>query len=122
MTKRQLQKAAIPELVSAYAEVARANGSASDDGDHKKANKAFDRIASIYTEVRRRGVEAQKALLPLLFDADPWVRLWSATHALDFAAAEGAAVLERLVGAKGALAVDARYTLEAWRNGTLRFP
>ncbi len=122
MTKKQLQKATIPDLVAAYAEAARAHGSATDDGDHKKANKAHDQIASIYSELRRRGLEAQRALLPLLFDPHPWVRSWSASHALDFGAAEGAAVLERLAGVKGAVAISAHYTLEAWRNGTLKFP
>jgi hypothetical protein len=50
------------------------------------------------------------------------VRAWSASHVLDFAPAEGETVLERLVGAGGFVATSARYTLEAWRKGTLQFP
>jgi len=113
----------IQTLVQAYRECAAAHGRASFGGDYKTANWNADLIAEIYRELRRRGVEAQAFILPLLNDDDPSVRVWTATHALDFAPDKGEPVLMELskIG-KGACRLDAEMTLIEWKNGRLKFP
>ncbi len=122
MNAKQLKKASLSELVDAYADAARDHGSATESGEYKKANKAADLLAAIYSELRRRGRESQTALLPLLEDDDPRVRLWSASHALEFAPSDGERVLVALIPEGRFLGMDAQKTLEEWRKGTLAFP
>ena len=62
-------------LVKRYGEAAAAHGRATEAGDHKKANKAYEQVAAIYRELRRRGPNSQRALLPFLNDPDPGVLL-----------------------------------------------
>jgi hypothetical protein len=83
MTRRNLQKASLEELVHEYEQAAAAHGKALAAGSHRAANRAHDRLAAVYRELRRRA-EAPR-LLPLLGSQDENVRLWVAAHALEFA-------------------------------------
>ncbi|MFG0275815.1 MAG: DUF2019 domain-containing protein [Phycisphaerales bacterium] len=106
-----------------YKEAARLHGEFTESGDHKATNKAHDKIATIYAELRHRGEDAQRKLLPLLRDRDPSVRCWAAAHALDFAPHEGAPVLQSLAQNQcGFLGFGAKMTLREWEAGRLRFP
>lgn len=110
-------------LVEGYARAAAAHGEATEVGDSRKANAAHLTIASTYRELRARGLDAQRALLPLLDDPRPGVRLWAGAHALEFAAAEGERALLALSARQGSLvAFGASMTLRVWREGKLSFP
>jgi hypothetical protein len=122
MKKSQVQKAELVELIAAYSEAARTQGAATETGDYKTGNKASDLLAAIYSELRRRGREAQCVLLPLLSDNDPGVRLWSASHALEFSPSDGERVLEALIPVGRFIGLCAKTTLAEWRQGRLRFP
>lgn len=122
MKKRQVHKADLGELIAAYSEAARTQGDATETGDYKTGNKASDLIAAIYAELRRRGRDSQCALLPLLTDDDPGVRLWSASHALEFSPSEGEPVLQVLIPVGRFIGLCAKTTLEEWRAGRLQFP
>ena len=80
-----MEKATLDELIAAYRDAALTQGEATESGDYKAGNKASELLTAIYAELHRRGDEAQRALLPLLDDAAPGVRLWSASHTLEFA-------------------------------------
>lgn len=116
-----MKSASLDDLIAAYRDAAQTHGAATKSGDYKTGNKASDRIAAIYAELRRRGEDAQRELLPLLRDDDPGVRLWAAAHALEFAPDEGVHVLRALVQ-RGILGFDAKITLREWEAGRLRFP
>jgi hypothetical protein len=122
MNRREVKKADLPDLVSAYAEAAAEQGQASEKGNHKRANPKAEEIAAIYRELRERGRDAQLALLPLLEHPDPFVRGWTAAHALEFAPVEGERALLALVELPGVPGLNASMTLREWRQGTLRFP
>ena len=122
MMKRQMKTANVDELLAAYVEAATTHGVATDTGDYKAGNKASDLIAAIYAELRRRGEDAQRSLLPFLGHDDPGVRLWSASHALEFAPSEGEAVLRALIPVGRFLGLSAKTTLTEWEKGRLRFP
>src|SRR4029453_18782168 len=93
----QLAKADVGHLIEAYRDAASEHGMASARGEHKVANKAASLVGAIYSELRRRGPDAQRALLPLLGDPAPGVRLWSASHTLEFSRAEAEACLKLLI-------------------------
>lgn len=120
MTKNQASTAEIPELLSAYRDAATRHGKATETGDHKAANKMANVVATVYSELRRRG--AREHLLPLLTDEAGGVRLWAASHALEFAPQQGAQVLTSLASAGRLLGMSAEMTLREWRAGRLQFP
>lgn len=122
MTKREVKKADLTELVKAYSESAEVQAEATENGDFKTGNRASDLISAIYSELRHRGPEAQRALLPLLEADSPGVKLWAASHAMDFSPADGEPVLESLVPVGRFLGLSAKTTLEEWRKGRLTFP
>src|SRR5438105_3206183 len=81
--------ASISELVAEYERAASAHGVATRTGDRTMSNRAHHRLSSVYRILRERGLDAQKALLPLLDNVDPAVRLWAGAHALEFAPDQG---------------------------------
>src|SRR5687767_10244301 len=115
-----MENETIDSLVLLYSEAAAAHGKESDKADPDIGNQQADIIATVYSELRRRGRDAQLALLPLLKHTDPHVRGWTGAHALEFASAEGVATLEELRKCGGMLGFDAEITLEEWRKGKLR--
>lgn len=123
MRKAQIKKADVPTLVVAYVDAAVAQGKALEVGDHRRANPKADLLSAIFAELRRRGLEAQQALLPLLRHPDPSVRCWAGAHALEFAPEQGEPVLAELAPTpRSFVALAAHVTLEQWRKGELRFP
>jgi hypothetical protein len=110
------------ELIKLYEQAASEHGQAQVRHDYHAGNPAADRIAAIYRELRKRGRDHQQMLLALLTSSDPGVRLWAASHALEFEPSQGEAVLGDFLTTEGILAFDARVTLDEWRKGTLRFP
>ncbi len=110
-------------LVDRYATSADAHARATDAGDSSAANDAFEAISTIYRELRRRGISAQRALLPLLHDPRPGVRGWAGAHALEFAPDDGERTLTVLSETSSSLVgFSAKITFQEWRAGKLRFP
>jgi hypothetical protein len=120
MNVSNLQRASLEALVQEYEQAAMAYGQALEAADHRSANRAHDRIAAAYRELRRRAAASQ--LLPLLNSADEHVRSCVAAHALEFAPQQGEPVLREFAGRPGRLRTPAEYALKAWREGTLEFP
>jgi hypothetical protein len=120
MKVSNIQRASIEELVQEYEQAAVAYGHALAAANHRAANRAHDRIASAYRELRRRA--AAFHLLPLLKNEDENVRSCVAAHALEFAPAQGEPVLVELAARPGPIRTPAEYALKAWREGTLKFP
>ncbi len=88
-----------------------------------RANEAHEVIAATYRELRRIGIDAQRALLPLLDDPDAGVRLWASSHALEFSPSDAERVLTVLENMpKSFVGISAKITLQQWRQGKLRFP
>jgi hypothetical protein len=107
--------------IERYAEAAAAHGRATEGGDSKSANKAYDIIADVYRELREEG--ARDRLLPLLEHPDASVRCWAGAHALEFAPEDGERVLTDLAqGDRSTIGFDAKMTLSEWRAGKLTFP
>jgi hypothetical protein len=121
MNKRDVAKANLEELISAYREAASVQGTCLEGGGSRTERKAADLVFAIYGELRLRGEESQRALLPLLVDSDPGVRRWAGQHALEFAPTEAVPVLEALAPV-GYIGLMAKLVLDGWRSGRLTFP
>jgi hypothetical protein len=121
MNLDDLPTTAVAQLIALYRDAAASHGEFSENGNHRAANEAASLISAIYSELRRRGDEAQKALLPLLEDSAVGTRLWAASHALEFCSAKGEASLKQIASNRSLLGLSAATTLNEWRAGNLRF-
>lgn len=110
------------ELIALYERAASEHGLSITRRNFRAGNPAADKIAAIYREIRNRGVEHQRMLLPLLLNTDIGVRGWTAAHALEFEARQGEAILTDIAKGDGLEAFSAEMTLKVWRAGNLRFP
>jgi hypothetical protein len=122
MSPQRWNSATVDELVAVYAEAAMAHARASGEGDHRRTNKQHDIVADAYRELRRRGSDAQNALLAMREHPDPGLRSWIGAHALEFAPVEGEHILSELARAGGLQGFNAEMTLTSWRQGDLEFP
>ncbi|MDH5640331.1 MAG: DUF2019 domain-containing protein [Nitrospira sp.] len=108
------------ELLEEYRQNAIRHATASKTGKYKVVNHAHDELARISHHFRRGGTELQQTLLTLLDDVEPPVRLWAATHALEFAPDKSLPVLRALAaGSPGIVRHDAEMTLVQWDKGEL---
>ena len=114
MNKADIATVDIGSLLAFYRKAAIEHGAATETGDYRMANRRHDLISSVYSELRRRGGEAQRELLPLLDDIDEHVRAWAAAHALEFAPDRGEPVLKKLAAKTGLVGLNAQMTLEQW--------
>ncbi|NBC45912.1 DUF2019 domain-containing protein [Corallococcus exiguus] len=109
-------------LVRTYVEAAELHGQASVEGKHRAANTQYARLITAWRELRAQGKDGRSALTGLLQDSNPRVRLWAASHALEFAPVLAEAELERLaLGPAGVVRLDAEMTLSEWRAGNMKF-
>jgi hypothetical protein len=121
VTKAWIKKSSSEDLVRVY-EKAASDNSLTERGNVPAGNRAADRAAAIYRELRQRGRDHQLLLLPLLDSSDLYVRKWAAAHALEFAPEKGLPVLELLSKEPPWIGLSAEITLGIWRKGELRFP
>jgi hypothetical protein len=113
----------LPPLIKRYTDAATAYAFATETNDHARVFAARDEVAAVYGELRRLGLRAQRALLPLLEHAEMGVRAWAGVHALEFSPGDGERVLTEVGDTpQSTLAFTVRVTLEQWREGRLKIP
>jgi hypothetical protein len=86
--------------------------------DPPLSNKLFKKHHSFYKSIRDL-TDGQTAIVRLMGDPEDAVRLLSATHSLGWAREEAERTLEELEQLSNLYAVDAKYTLKAFRDGKL---
>jgi hypothetical protein len=117
-----LKKASVAELSSMYEEAATTQWQELQAANAKAANAQYKRVVSIWKELRSRGKEGQAALSMLMASSNPHVRVWAASHVLEFDPGPAEAELARLAdGPPSIVRLDAEMTLKQWRAGKLKF-
>jgi hypothetical protein len=116
---KDIEGIADEDLVEAYLNAAIRQ---SEAHSARVANRNAKRLLQIAGEIRRRGPVAQTKLLALLEHRNVNVRLWAATHSLDFASEQAEFVLRVLAKEREFIGLNAQITLELWKKGTLVFP
>ncbi|HYE72489.1 MAG TPA: hypothetical protein VEF04_04125 [Blastocatellia bacterium] len=117
------QRGNINSLLDQYKKAAASHGEATLNGDSEICNQEHDILAAVYRELRSLGPEYQAGLLKLHKDSNPWVRLWAASHTLEFCSERGEAILAELAkNTEGLLQFCAATTLSEWHKGDLQFP
>lgn len=108
--------ASIPELIEAYEQTAQRWGQLQSDSS--AANRVFEENHAIYK--RLRGDERGRLGISGLMDHESEaVRLVAATHSLAWNSQRAIAVLEEMERSSNLRGVDAKWTLRAYRKGTL---
>lgn len=103
-------------MVADYRSTILAWGEAQSDA--KKANPIFRRLHKIFKQLREDEI-GQAGIAALMDDPDRCVRLMAASHSLGWAPGKAAEVLASLADTPGPYALDAQYTLMAFKAGTL---
>ena len=114
------ETATLEEIITEYVDAVMAYDPALLAGDSAGATAAYERVAVCSRELRRRGLDAQKALLPLLGHQIFRVRLCAATDALEFAPEIAEAELAKLASSNDLVGLDASTILREWREGRLK--
>jgi hypothetical protein len=121
MKSHGLSRMTDAELVSQFSTIAKERGEATMMLDTRRANACFDRMKAVDLELRARGVETRKALIPLLNDRDRYVRYYAAMYLLGLVPDQARAILEWNTKYEvGILAADARGMLRALDEGTYK--
>ena len=116
------RNASLRDLSAQSEEASGLHGEASRTGNSRTANAQYKRIVAAWKELRGRGEEGRAALLRLMGNSNPDVRMWAASHVLEFDPGAAKAELERLASGPSSLVrFDAEMTLKEWRAGNLKF-
>lgn len=86
-------------------------------GDFRAANRAADRIHSVFLKIKALGVGAREALIQVALEGETAEAAFAATYSLNYDAGRSANALKRLAKVKGFLGFQARETLKRWQNG-----
>ena len=106
--------------ISEYAELSRLYGDAIEEGNHKQANKAYDKLMNVYRQIKKLGALSSTRFHDLLSSPSMGTRLWAATHYLAISNDEAEKVLASLGKVPNSLlALSAKITLEEWEKGRL---
>jgi hypothetical protein len=97
------------------------HGKFTSEGDADLTNAAYDNLEAAFLALVRAG--QRRELFRLYDDTELWVQAWAATHTLEI---DEARALGKLVELENSgiphVSTDARYTIQEWKNGNLRFP
>ena len=107
-------------LIDEYRRLAIRYGHSIEQGD----TEGMDTSTECSQKTFRAIVDAREgnALFLLFSDVSPWVQLQAASHCLELDSARASAKLDELERAGiPHVSTDAKYTLEGWNSGELRF-
>ena len=110
------KRISVSELLEKYREAA--EGTA--EQNPKIQNKWADELHRYYKLLRATD-EGRSAIMTLLTDPSPHVRVWAGAHSLEWAPAAARAALEILRDSDGPCSFDAKMTLREYDRGRLRF-
>lgn len=110
----------IDSTLSAFKTAATAQAAATEEGDYKKGNKAFEQIIQIIKYLNK--FERLNELEALLRDSDVGVRMFAAYALLQTSPNIAVPILKEIAKRKDIHSLTAKTTLEQWESNTLIFP
>jgi len=107
-------------MLDEYRQHAADHGLHTRQGNADASNAAYDRLQRLLIALATQGMRHE--LFQLYDDMDPWVQGWAAAHTLEVDEARALAKLEALERAAiPHVGTDAKYTIQEWKSGALRF-
>jgi hypothetical protein len=118
---REFAVLSIEQLVRIYEGVSVEEFDALELGDMPLVRKLFDKLESIDREIRARGVEARRKMLPLPNHRNPQVRINAAKALLAIAPQEARSTLELLASRGPSIQrLDARMCIRHLEEGVFK--
>ena len=111
----------LADELSRFERAAIEHGEATENGDGKRANRNYYKLANAVKAIRGYGASGSDALVTLLDHSNPHVKCWAASYLLSVAPERAVAVLRELSQGSGIAAFDAKMTLREWRRDPSRF-
>lgn len=110
----------ISEALTAFRMAAAAQVAATEYGDYKKGNNAFDRIIKIFKYLKELG--KMNELEALLSDSNVGVRMFAAYGLLPTSPKIAVPILKEISQREDIHSLTAKATLEQWEQDTLIYP
>ena len=110
----------ISDALTAFRLAATTQVVATENGDYKKGNNAFDRIIQILKYLK--GLGKMNELEALLSDSNVGVRMFAAYGLLPTSPKIAVPVLKEISQREDIHSLTAKMTLEQWEQGTLIYP
>ena len=102
------------QLIADFVSIASQRGIAAEEGNAQLANRLLVQLGKVKKRVDSAGEPGRAAVLSILNDPNPWVRLEAANHALTFAETEAKTVLENLRVERTSAGPMAQALLDLW--------
>lgn len=107
-------------LAKQYMEAALKHGAATDEGDHKAANRAFKELVKATKALRNLPDRGEQILIGMLGQENPYVVCASATHLLPINSDLALKALGKIATAnKGLCSMNAQMVIREWEAGRL---
>jgi hypothetical protein len=106
-------------LEAKYREIAEDYGAAYIRGDHKVANRNYDKLAALLPKLRATGDRGEEILRRLMKDQSDSVATWAATHSLPIAEKDALATLSAIARTEGVIGFGAEMVIKEWKSGRL---
>lgn len=108
--------------VDSFVEAAVAHGTATDAGDHRRANAAYARLVEALDRLRRLPDRGRSKLTAMLAHDAPHVRYAAATYLLPLDEGAALAALADLTSEPPFVGFNAEMVIQEWRADRLRLP
>ncbi len=110
------------KAIRQYIEGAIAHRIATENGDYETANLHHDLVIAALSDLRKMADSGLAALTSALQHEDPGVRLWAATHLLEYRRESAESEIRKLGERRDYVGMDARTVMREWEQGTLKLP
>jgi Domain of unknown function (DUF2019) len=107
------------QLLEEYRRYASEHGKHIKEADPDRSNVAHDNLHKTFLSLIAAG--RGQDLILLFDDPDESVQLWAAAHSLEVDERKALEKLQAIADAASFVSLDAKYTIEEWRSGELRF-
>lgn len=102
-----------------YRKIAKEYGAAYVNGDHKVANRNYDKLVALLPKLRATDDRGKEILRRLMKDECDAVATWAATHSLPIAESDALAILRAIAQKEGVIGFSAEMVLKEWKGGRL---
>lgn len=95
------------------------HATASKNGDYREANRNYDKLTKLLSELRVTHDKGEEILRRLMKDRSDAVSMWAATQSLPIAEKEALAILEAVSARGGIIGFNAEMVISEWKSGRL---
>lgn len=108
-------------LEEKYRKYAEDYGAAYVNGDHKKANRNYTKLAALLPQLRAIGKQGEEILQRLRSSQSDAVAMWASTHSLPIAEEDAVATLDSISRRGGIIGHSSKMVIREWQSGRLKF-